>query len=243
MNTVRCFIPFVLIALLLGCASSSDRGITESAFLRPYVDQLKKTTSPAHLNGIKTLSKSELILLHHGYGTGIRNQWLRGQRDPKLLRFFHDNGIDDPDAMSMVIIKALWYDLNSNLSPAERASIETKRALVARKRACYEKLESEGEVFLSGAQRDFERCYESYGLPSKNPENRTPFFKLVIERNGHVREIGFFEGATADLKQSLERIAKQFTFSAFTDDEQVTLYVLELPHCRIAERDTLYGIE
>jgi hypothetical protein len=38
----------------------------------------------------------------------------------------------------------------------------------------------------------------------------------------------------------LEKIVTQFTFSPFTDDDQVTLYILSFPHCRVAERDTLH---
>jgi len=238
---MRSLTPILLIALAFGCASRTDSKVAEDAFLRPYVGQLKKTTPPADLDKIKTMAESELILLLHGYGTGIRNQWLHGNRDPQLLRFFHDKGIDDPEAASMVIIQALWYDLNISLSPGERASVDKKRASVARKRANYERLESECEALLKRVKDEFERCYERNGPPSKNPVNREPFFQLLVGKTGHVREIVFFEGASADLKECLEKIIMQFTFSAFTDDEQVTLYILEFPRCRIAERDTLHS--
>lgn len=238
---MRCLTPILLIALAFGCATRTDSKVAEDVFLRPYVEQLKKTTPPADLDKIKTMAESELILLLHGYGTGIRNQWLHGNRDPQLIRFFHDKGMDDPEAASMVIIHALWYDLNSSLSPGERASVEKKRASVARKRANYERLESECEALLKRVKDELDRCYERYGLPSKNPVDREPFFNLIVGKTGQVRQIVFFEGASADLKECLERIVMQFTFSAFTDDEQVTLYILEFPRCRIAERDTLHS--
>jgi hypothetical protein len=239
-HQMRIITPILLIALTLGCASRTDTNIEKDAFLRPYVDQLKKTTPPADLDKVKTMAKSELVLLLHGYGTGIRNQWLHGNRDPQLVCFFHEKGIDNAEGASMVIIYALWDDLNSSLSPEERVSVEKKSASVARKRANYMRLESDGEALLKKTKDEFERCYDRHGLPSKNPVNHDAFSHLLVGKNGHVREILFFEGASVDLKECLEKIIIHFTFSAFDDDEQVTLYILEFPHCRVAERDELH---
>src|SRR6516162_4724274 len=99
------FLPAMLFLCLLGCSSGSEKDIAQSAFLRPYVAQLKTNTPPAELARIRAMAKSELILLHHGYGTGIRNQWLWGNRNPELVKFFHGQGIDHPDDMSMVLIE------------------------------------------------------------------------------------------------------------------------------------------
>jgi hypothetical protein len=111
---------------------------------------------------------------------------------------------------------------------------------VASRRASYEALESRCEEHLRRARSDFEGCYTAYGLPSKNPSNREPFFGLVVEKTGHVREVVFFEGASSELKQHLQEIIDQFRFDPFTDDDTVTIYILEFPHCRVAQRDTLH---
>ncbi|MEO6035216.1 MAG: DUF6794 domain-containing protein [Verrucomicrobiota bacterium] len=230
----------LLVMLLLGCASKQGKDLARDTFLHPYVEQLKTSISSDELESIKTMAESELILLLHGYGTNIRNQWLHGNRDRPLLQFFHDNGVDDPEAMSMVIIKALWSDLNNSMNTTEQASVKTQRAQVARKRSSYEKLEAEGEAQLAKNKSEFERCYEKHGLPSKNPLGRDPFFGLLVGRDGHVRKIEFFEGASSELKECLQKTIQEFKFSPFTDDEVVTLYILEFPRCRIAERDTLH---
>ncbi len=240
---MRYFTACLLFALFTGCALKPDREIAKNFFLRPYVQQLKESTAPDELNSIKSMAESELVLLHHGYGTAIRNKWIHGNRDPELLRFFHDHGIDHPDGMSMVMIYALWDDLNRSMSPTERAAVEEKRALVARKRSNYEMLESQCETNLASARPEFERCYQMYGLPSANPVNRHPFFKLLVAKSGQVREVVFFNGATPELKQCLQKTIQQFRFSAFADDETVTLYILEFPHCRAAERDSLHNSE
>ena len=221
-------------------SSTPKEDTAKNPFLRPYVAALKAETPPAVLKTIRDMGKSELIRLHHGYGTGIRNKWLWGDRDPELVRFFRERGINHPDDMSMLIIDALWYDLNSNLSPEQRASIEVKRALVERRRSTYEKLESEGEAQLKRSREHCERCYTNHGLPSENPLNRDPFYQLVVEKTGHVREIVFFEGASPELKACLQEIIQPFHFQPFADDETVTLYILEFPHLRASERDTLH---
>jgi len=230
----------IICSFLFGYYAEPGKDFAEDPFLRPYVQQLKKSTTDADLRKITYMAKSELILLHHGYGTGIRNRWIRGDRDPALVRFFLDNKINDPDEMSMVIVEALWLDLNSSLSPEQRASVERKRAIVARKRTTYEKLESECEAQLTKARSEFERCYANHGLPSRNPASRDPFFRLLVDRSGRVREIIFFEGASAELRTPLAKTINGFTFSGFGDDEFVTLYIIESPRCRVAERDTMH---
>jgi len=235
-------LELILFCLLLtGCATATHENLAHDAALEPYVKQLKKSTSREDLNTIREMAKSELVLLLHGYGTGIRNRWIHGDRDPALTTFFRTNGVSNPEGASMVIIEALWYDLNSNLTPAEREAIDTKRTVIARKRASYEKLESECERQLTKAKSEFERCYRSFGLPSKNPVSHEPFFKLEVGKSGHVRAIVFFEGAPPELKVHLTKILNDFTFSAFVDDEFVTLYIIEFPgFCRVAERDALH---
>ena len=53
-----------------------------------------------------TTSKDELILLHHGWGTSIRSQYL--WQDMELV---NATGKAHPDDASMVIIEAVWKRL------------------------------------------------------------------------------------------------------------------------------------
>ena len=55
---------------------------------------------------VRTTSKDELILLHHGWGTAIRSQYL--WQDVELVSA---TGKDHPDDASMVIIEAVWKRL------------------------------------------------------------------------------------------------------------------------------------
>jgi hypothetical protein len=233
---------FVLFLLLTSCATTTHKELALSPALKPYVEQLKESTSPEDLRHIKEMAKSELVLLLHGYGTGIRNRWIHGDRDPVLAVFFRANGVNDPEAASMVIIEALWSALNSNLSPEEQRAIDAKRALVARKQATYERLEAQCASQLAEAKAEFEQCYRNFGLPSENPVFRDPFFELLVGKSGNVREIIFSEGASAELKSHLTEILNGFIFSALQDDDFITLYIIEFPgFCRVAERDALHS--
>lgn len=96
LRVVVLFSPFLLFA----CATEPRKDAAQDPFLRPYVEQLKKDASKEDLRKIASMAKSELILLLHGYGTGIRNRWIHGNRDPELTRFFRAKGIRDPEAAS-----------------------------------------------------------------------------------------------------------------------------------------------
>ncbi len=229
--------------LLIGCHTAAAEEIAQYPFLASYVQQLKDSTSAEDLRAITAMAESELILLHHGYGTGIRNRWIHGNRDPELIQYFRGIGINEPDEASMVIIEALWIDLNSRLSPAERTAINTKRQVVARKRASYESAEFELEDQLTKTQTAIERCYMDYGLPAKNnPTLRQPFSRLLVNKSGGIRKILYFDGASRKLRSCVSKIVASFVFSPFQDDKFITLYILNFPSaCRVAERDTMHN--
>lgn len=65
--------------------------------------------SDADKQKIKETPKKDLILFHHGLGTGIRNQTGLWQGNAALLE---DCGKPHPDDCSMLIIEALWEELN-----------------------------------------------------------------------------------------------------------------------------------
>lgn len=239
-ETMVCVALIALCLLGAGDEGTARPDLAADPFLRPYVERLKGPSSADERRRIVALSRADLIELHHGLGTGIRNRWLRGDRDPALVEFFRANQINDPDAMSMVVIEALWLDLNRDLAPAERAAVAARRATVARKRAAYERLEAECEAQLEAASAEFERCYAAHGLPSRNPAGRVPFSRIIVARSGVVRDVVFFEGASPELKAKLEPIVRGFRFPEFGDDDFVTLSIMDFPRCRVAERDNLY---
>lgn len=233
---VLIFFLFLISGFALGNESNN---VIKNTFLSSYVEQLEKELSATDLDRIKGITDSDLILLHHSYGRYIRNKWFYGNSNPELISFFRNHGINHPDQMSGIMIYALWNKLNSNLSMTERASIEARRKLVARKRATYNQLESECKKALTKAKVSFERCYAKHGMPSMNPQNRDPFFQLIVGNTGGVNDIVFFQGATPKVKECLKKTIQHFKFSAFNDDLKVTLFILGYPNCGSDEEDKI----
>jgi hypothetical protein len=59
---------------------------------------------------IKTTSKQDLILFHHGWGTNIRNRYGLWQSNSKLVHAACGKPCH-PDDASMIIIEAVWQAL------------------------------------------------------------------------------------------------------------------------------------
>lgn len=51
------------------------------------------------------------FFFHHNLGRNIRNNWKLWGRG-KLYKYFLDMGLDHPDDMSSVILKALWHNIH-----------------------------------------------------------------------------------------------------------------------------------
>ena len=71
-------------ALTYAGSPAPDTKLARNTFLLPYVEELKRSTSPAYLETIRGMARSDLIQLHIGYGTGIRNKWVHGVEDPEV---------------------------------------------------------------------------------------------------------------------------------------------------------------
>jgi hypothetical protein len=59
---------------------------------------------------VKTTKKEDLILFHHGWGTGIRNHYGLWRGNAKLIASAC-GGPCHPDDASMLIIEAVWQEL------------------------------------------------------------------------------------------------------------------------------------
>jgi hypothetical protein len=201
------------------------------------VSDFLSTLSAEDKRKLRETREEDLARFHLGWGTGIRNYYGLWRGNEALLESACGKDCH-PDHASGVIIHAVWRELNEHLTPAERTAIDAKRALVTRKRAIYEKLESEYADQLAKVKDDFERCV---GSRDTGAYDGRPFFEMFVEKSGQVREIVFFNRASPELKICLARLLHGFSFSSFTDHEFVTLRsVTYPPFCQVEERITLY---
>jgi hypothetical protein len=72
-----------------------------------------KTLSKKDIEHIKNLKEDDIITLHFGLGLFIRNNWIRGERNPELVKFFSDLKVFEPDFISGVILENYWSYLNN----------------------------------------------------------------------------------------------------------------------------------
>lgn len=72
---------------------------------------LSEMLSPEDQMKITMMSKSDLIVCHHGLDRWIRNNWDLWQGGP-LLEHMQAMGFTHPDDISMTIIKEWWARMN-----------------------------------------------------------------------------------------------------------------------------------
>jgi len=69
---------------------------------------IEKLLSEKDLLNFKNTSISELCMYHFNLGLWIRNNMLRSKKSP-LRQLFIENGIENPDDMSSIIIQLFHY--------------------------------------------------------------------------------------------------------------------------------------
>jgi hypothetical protein len=76
--------------------------------VKEAVAQLLSEMSDKDKETIRNTKKEDLIKFHHGWGTGIRNDLGLWQGNKDLIK---DTKANHPDDASMVIIEAVWKEL------------------------------------------------------------------------------------------------------------------------------------
>jgi hypothetical protein len=74
------------------------------------VTRLLDDMDDAEKKAVRDTKKEDLILFHHGLGTGIRNEFGLWRGNTNLLADCHS---ENPDGASMVIINAVWQRLQN----------------------------------------------------------------------------------------------------------------------------------
>jgi hypothetical protein len=86
------------------------------------VAQLLAVLSDVDKAKVRETPEDDLIMFHHGWGAGIRNDFGLWGRNPELLR---SCGRVHPDDAAMVIIRAVWQRLQHGepFPPPDRGGI------------------------------------------------------------------------------------------------------------------------
>lgn len=92
-------------------ASTARESLTWPRTLERAVDDIIEGLSVEDRDSIRSQSRDDLILYHHGWGTGIRNETGLWRGNHALLRAACDGEPCHPDDASMKIIEAVWERL------------------------------------------------------------------------------------------------------------------------------------
>ena len=98
-------IPILMIVMAIG-AACGDAPVAESTtcsaepklFCEPFVDLASKL-SDEDKSFLANATGEDLIMLHHGFGTGVRNEYGLWKENA-LTQFFRAQGVEHPDDMS-----------------------------------------------------------------------------------------------------------------------------------------------
>jgi Domain of unknown function (DUF6794) len=118
---MRVVVAIILVTTMLLEAGCHSTPRTTSAELRARHPQWPLTVNDAvtrilagmsteNKEKIRATKKDDLILYHHGWGTGIRNEFGLWNGNYSLMSDCH---ADYPDGASMVIIEAVWQRLQT----------------------------------------------------------------------------------------------------------------------------------
>lgn len=126
----RLLLPLVL-TLQVGCAAASSEDIDESsvgaaaarseqpmmaenwpATVAAAAADILAALTEKDIEKLRETPKDDLILFHHGWGTGIRNQYGLWKGNTALLRDACGGEECHPDDASMVIVEAVWIAAN-----------------------------------------------------------------------------------------------------------------------------------
>jgi len=122
-NTIICFL--IIISLHISCKTKQ----VENTVSPQVVDSTKINKQPKNLeeaityfetiwndstkDEFKNKAENDAVIdCHFGVGMWIRNQWLRGDRNPAFSKFFEDLGVHDMDEISSIVMIALHRRLN-----------------------------------------------------------------------------------------------------------------------------------
>jgi len=98
-----------LLAVVLASSALAQNQWPETC--EEAVDWLLRDLPAESQANLAAYEKDDLILLHHGFGTGIRNEFGLWRGNTGLIRSCSGDDEAHPDSVSMIIIERAWARL------------------------------------------------------------------------------------------------------------------------------------
>ena len=130
---------------------SNKEVITILTTVTDVADDIIENMSEADKANVVNTSEDDLVLFHHGWGTGIRNHY-NLWRNKALV---DDTGAEHPDDASMVIIKAVWQALRDSGKTYRQGKIDTTFLHWHENEQCLEISADARSIVIEGIDFDF----------------------------------------------------------------------------------------
>ena len=128
---MKSFLFVIVLGFLVSCSAGNVKEESNSdrlpLTLEAAVEQIISDLSEADRMTVKQTSFYDLILYHHGWGTGIRNSFGLWRGNESLLESACGDPKCHPDDASMKIIQGVWNKLNDKpirFQPKNEGDIE-----------------------------------------------------------------------------------------------------------------------
>ncbi|MFO7658836.1 MAG: DUF6794 domain-containing protein [Bacteroidales bacterium] len=104
----------IYVILLVVGLSNCVTNIDQPGDLDDSVKYFEKSLSTKEKNDFKKLPEEKAVSsIHFSTGLWIRNNWIRGNKNPDLVNYFDKQGINHPDDISSIILTSLHRKLNN----------------------------------------------------------------------------------------------------------------------------------
>ena len=119
------------------------------------VEDIIENMSEADKANVVETSEDDLIMFHHGWGTGIRNQYNLWYNEALLK----DIGKEHPDDASTVIIRAVWEALRKSGETYIKGKIDTDMLHWYENKQCLEISAGGRSIVIEGIDFEFAEAF------------------------------------------------------------------------------------
>jgi len=217
----------VFFMLLTGCESRREVAQVDSreAWPRTVDEAVARLTSQMSAEAkryVVTRPEEDLILFHHGWGTGIRNEFGLWRGNTELLASCGSTNMH-PDSASSVIIKATWMKLRQEADPEFIRKTDAFRATA---KAIVLKAPAFEWTPMSNALAMFNTAAAEFHANHRNQQDRAPV-RVVLSGSVTSDWPVVFENPEAkdaSLYDVIRRIAINHGFEVFYEYPRIRIH-------------------